>query len=315
MDILYITDMAIHSVLFVIGLSGNIFILIVHFLEWLKTREHNPCNLIINSIGISNICLQIANDVYDITYYLCPDAYLEEWANYLLLALVSSLSLSSLWCSTCLCFYYCVKIVNLNGSLFYKIKAKLPVVVPWLLVFSVVLSWSVGMSAYYDLYTGYSVSALNITGNVTLEESFYPYESKCNCIFSVYILVASLAFAIIFLAGGTIITSLCKHMLRMRQTNEGLGHSRIRTHLSAAKTVTALMILYLIFYCAFSCINNSIYSFDFLTIIICYMVISIFPTGNALILITGNRKLLTALKKVLGVKSSVINTEVTVTTY
>ncbi|XP_077310021.1 taste receptor type 2 member 40-like [Lithobates pipiens] len=300
--------------LFVTGVSGNIFILFVHFLEWLKTCKHNPCNLILNAIGISNICLQIANDIVEVSFYICLDAYNDDFVNNLVTALIASLSLSSLWCSTCLCLYYCVKIVNLNGPLFYKIKANIPVVVPWLLVFSVVLSWSVGMPALWDLYTGYSITALNITGNVTLEESIYPYESKCNCIFYLYVLVASLAFVIIFLAGGTIITSLCKHMTRMRQNNEGLGHSRIRTHLSAAKTVTALLILYLIFYGTFSFINNPVYVLDIETAIVCNIVISTFPTVNAIILIMRNIKLLNALKQVLGMKSSVSNTEVPVTT-
>ncbi|XP_040178103.1 taste receptor type 2 member 40-like [Rana temporaria] len=312
MDSVYIADIAIHSILLVTGISGNIFVLIVHFLEWLKTREHNPCNLILNAIGISNICLQIANDMVEISYCISPDVYNEDWVNNLATALLASLSLSSLWCSTCLCLYYCVKIVNLNGLLFYKIKANLPVVVPWVLVFSVVLSWSVGMPGLWDLYTSYSFTAINITGNVTLEESFYPYESKCNCIFYLYVLDASLAFVIIILAGGTIITSLCKHMSRMRQNNEGLGHPRIRTHLSAAKTVTALLILYLIFYGAFSLINNPAYVLDEVTAIICFVVMSTFPTVNTIILIMGNRKLLNALKQILGMKSSVINT---VTTY
>ncbi|XP_077309919.1 taste receptor type 2 member 40-like [Lithobates pipiens] len=315
MDSLYIASIAIHCILFVTGISGNIFVLIIHFLEWLKTREHNPCYLMINAIGISNISLQIANDMVEISYCILPDAYNEDWINNLTTALLASLSLSSLWCSTCLCLYYCVKIVNLNGPMFYKIKANLPVVVPWVLVFSVVLSWLVGMPALWDLYTSYSFKAVNITGNATLEKSIYPNESKCNCIFYLYVLAASLAFVIIFLACGTIITSLCKHMSRMRQNNEGLCHSRIRTHLSAAKTVTALLILYLIFYGAFSFINNPAYALDEVTGVICFIVMSTFPTVNMIILIMGNRKLLNTLKQILGMKSSVINTEITVTTY
>nr|DBA15164.1 TPA: hypothetical protein GDO54_004412 [Pyxicephalus adspersus] len=315
MDVLAITDVAAHCILLVTGVSGNCFILIIHFLEWLKTGEHNPCNLIINSIGLSNIFLQIANDIFELIYCLYPDAYHELWVNYLSIALTSSLTLSSLWFSTCLCFYYCIKIVNLNGSLFYKIKAKLHVVIPWLLVFSTVLSWSVGMPAYWDLYASYSTSILNITGNLTLDETYYPYWSRCNCIFYIYIIVASLAFAVIFLALGTIIGSLCRHMSKMNRNNKGHGYSRIRTHLSAAKTVTALLVLYLIFYMTFSCLNNPVYDVDDFTIVICLIVISTFPTVNAVILIMGNRKLVNALKQILGMKSSVNCTEVIVTTY
>ncbi|XP_073537779.1 taste receptor type 2 member 40-like [Phyllobates terribilis] len=295
------------------GLIGNIFILTVHFLDWLNTHEHNPGNLILNGIGFSNIFLQVTVVFQEITFYIYTGYYFRDWVIYVILALEIIFSFSSLWCSTCLCFYYCVKIVNLRGTLFYKIKAKLSTLVPWLLAFSFALSWGAGLPAYWDLYLLVSTTTLNISGNITTVVST-KYWSRCNCIFDLYICIASAAFVIISLTGGTIIASLCKHMRRMRQNNEGFGHAKINTHLSAARTVTLLLVVYMLFYASFTLIYNPLGFPDDITMTVCIIIISCFPSINSIILIFGNRKLTNVLRKLLGMQPSVGNTEANVTT-
>lgn len=314
MSLTVIINVLVHCIFLVTGLIGNIFILTVHFLDWLNTHEHNPCNLILNGIGISNIFLQGTVVFQEITFFMYPDFYFKDWVIYMVLALVTTFSFCSLWCSTCLCFFYCVKIVNLQGTLFYKIKAKLSKLVPWLLAFSIALSWGAGLPAYWDLYLLTSITSLNISGNITTIASA-KYWSKCNCIFNVYIFIASAAFIIISLTAGTIITSLCMHMRRLRQNNEGFGHARINTHLSAARTVTLLLVIYLLFYGSFMIIYNPLGFPDDITMTVCLIIISCFPSINSIILIFGNRKLTNVLQKLLGMQPSVGNTEVNVTTY
>lgn len=308
------TVVAIHSTLLVTGLSGNIFILIVHFLDWLNTHKNNPCDIIINSIGTSNIFLQGAVAFQGISFFIFPEIFSHAWVSTLLIGIMTSLVLSSLWCATCLCFYYCVKIITINRPLFYKLKAKLPKVVPWLIAFSIILSWSSGMPAIWDLYQDISFFPVNITGNLTIL-IFHHNGDKCNCFFQMSMFLASVAFSIIILTGGGIVTSLCRHMSRMRQKNEGSGRSRIQTHLSATKTVTSLLLLYLFFYITCAILSNPASTKDSTTITVGFIAVACFPTLNSIILIVGNRKLLNILKKIWGINSSLTNIEFSVTTH
>ncbi|XP_073537778.1 taste receptor type 2 member 39-like [Phyllobates terribilis] len=303
----------VHCMFLVTGVTGNSFILIVHFIDWLKTHEHNPCNLILNGIGISNMLLQGSVVFQEITFFLYSGYYFEDWVIYMVIAMQTTYSFCSLWCSTCLCFYYFVKIVNLRGTLFYKLKSKLSTLVPWMLAFSVVLSWCAGMPAYWDLYLYISSTTLNVTGNLTTIVSA-KYSSRCNCMFQLFIFVASAAFIIIFFTAGAIITSLCKHMRRMRQSSEGQGQSKISSHISAARTVTLLLIFYLIFYGSFTLIYNPVGFPDDITMTLCLIIVSFFPTINSVILISGNRKLTNTLKKLFCIQPDAVNAEVTVTT-
>ncbi|KAM3913988.1 taste receptor type 2 member 2-like [Leptodactylus fuscus] len=303
----------IHIFFLVTGVLGNLFILMVHFQYWLKTKDFNPAMTIINSITLINIFFQGAIAFNEITNYMFLEFYLQLWVVVPLVIIMSSLSFSSLWCSTCLCFYYCIKIVNFSGSFFYKLKAKVPLFVPWFLIISIAASWSLGVPAYWDLYTDYEPVPTLTATNLTLTYSC-KLKSRCQCLFQTYMIFAAAAFAIIFITAGAIVTSLCKHMIRMKKNNGGSGNSRIQSHLSAAKTVTSLLLLYLLFYGFLSTIfieakgvGNFIFVFSFL-------MIASFPTFNSIILIMGNRKISNSLKTLLGMRPLAVNTEITVTT-
>ncbi|KAM4034420.1 LOW QUALITY PROTEIN: taste receptor type 2 member 39-like [Anomaloglossus baeobatrachus] len=293
----------IHSILSLFGFFGNIFILIVHFLDWLKTCELNPCDLIINCIVISNISLQGTVLFNEICFFMFLAFFAQDWVLNALGAIMSSLAFCSLWCSTCLCFYYCVKIINLSGTCFYKMKSALPMMVPWLLVFSIAISWTVGLPAYWDIYRNPSFIFSNSSGNETWITSInLNIKSRCNCLFSVYMMVSAVAFTVIFNTAGTIIYSLYMHMKKMKQNSESFGSSKVNSHLSA-ETVTLLLILYLTFYGALNVIFNETTEIGTLIFSLCFIVVSSFPVLNSIILITGNRKLSNAVRKLLGIQS------------
>ncbi|KAG8547853.1 hypothetical protein GDO81_027314 [Engystomops pustulosus] len=302
----------LHVLLALLGLLGNTFIFLVHFLDWLKTRELNPCDFIINCISLSNIFLQGTVLFNEICFFLFTVFYSQDWVVKSMVVIMSSLAFCSLWSSTVLCFYYCVKIINVNGACIHKLKAKLPVLVPWMITFSVGMSWAAGLPSYWDLYRESPCPTANYTGNITSLISF-KFKSKCVCLFHMYMLVSGAAFLIISFTAGAIIYSLCKHMIRMRRNNEGSGSGKINSHLSAAKTVTSLLLLYLFFYGALNIIFNDTTEVGSLIFSLCFLAVSGFPTLNSIVLITGNRKLINTCKKIFGIRSAAGNTEVTVT--
>ncbi|KAM4034423.1 taste receptor type 2 member 2-like [Anomaloglossus baeobatrachus] len=306
-----LVTIGIYICFLVTGVIGNLFILTVHFLDWLKTRDRNPSILIINIISLINIFLQGSITFHRVTSLMFKEFFRQGLVAFPLMIILSSLAFSSLWSSTCLCFYYCIKIANFGGSFFYKLKTKAPVFIPWLLIISIAASWLLGLVTYLDLYIDIKPVTVLGNGNVTSIYSF-DFKSRCKCLFQTYMLVAAIAFVIIFLTAGAIVTSLCKHMIRMKKSNEGSGNSRIHSHLSAAKTVTSLLLLYLLFYGCMSSVFMALENSDGLIFALSFIVGSGFPTINSIILIAGNRKLLSNVKKLLGMKPVI--TEDTVTT-
>ncbi|KAM4637031.1 taste receptor type 2 member 9-like [Discoglossus pictus] len=288
-------------------MSGNVFIVLVHCLDWLKTQSINTIALIINSIGCCSISLQGIMIVNEILFFLFNDFYSQDWVIRSFIVVLTSLSFSSLCFSTCLCFYYCVKITNLNAAFFQQLKTKISTIVPGILVVSVAISWAAGLASYWDLnIQDYSTMATNSSGNKTFG---YNLVSRCDCLIIMYMVIAGIAFTIIFTAVVSIITSLCKHMERMKKNSEGFGKSSLDFHRAAAKTVTSLLIIYMIFYGALNLMFNDTAGVGSWLFSLSIIVISGFPSVNAFVLIMGNRKLKNVLKKLFGVNGSSNNTE------
>ncbi|KAM4637029.1 taste receptor type 2 member 40-like [Discoglossus pictus] len=276
-------------------------------MDWLKTRGINSSNLIIDCIGFSNIFLQASLLLNESLYFLFNSFYSQHWVVKSILAVTISLSFSSLWFCTCLCFYYCVKIINLNAGFFHKLKTYVSTMVPWLLLVSVTLSWVVGLTSYWDLSAESSIAA-NASGNST-SLSTYSFKSRCSCLFQIYMVISAVAFTIIVSTVVAIITSLCKHMRRMKKNTEGFGKASLDSHLAAAKTVTSLLVIYVTFYGAQNIMFSMPTSMSSAVFSICIIVVASFPSVNALVLIMGNRKLKNVLKQLLGSKFRV-NSEV-----
>ncbi|KAM5140429.1 taste receptor type 2 member 40-like [Mantella aurantiaca] len=302
----------VHCVFIVTCFISNTFILTVHFLDWLKTRKLNSCDLIINCIVTINIILQASVTLHEILFLMFLEFYIETSLASSVIAIMSSLTFSSLWCATSLCFYYCVKIVNFNGALFYKIKANIIVMVPWLLVLSCVISWTIGLTAFGDIYIRSSPNFVNEIWNTS--SIALSFASRCNCLFHVYTFVSAFAFFIISITAGAIIVSLCNHMKQIAKNSEGFGNTRLTSLKSAAQTVTSLLILYLVLFGSLNIIFNGTNNGSSLIVDIFFAVAASCPTINAIVLINGNRKLSNTLKHLLGIDSGAVNNEVTVTT-
>ncbi|XP_069611099.1 taste receptor type 2 member 40-like [Ranitomeya imitator] len=304
-----IIPVTFHILFFITGVIGSLFIISVQFLDWLKTHQLGPVDLIIVFIGFVNLLLQGSFAFNEICSFLFVEFYVQVQIVNSMVVIMTSLAFSSLWCSTTLCFYYYVKIINLNGTIFYKLKSKLPVIVPCLLIFSIVTSWSVGLPSYWDIYRQSSHATDNVTYISTINLDF---RSKCNCMFYVYMTQSAMAFTIILFTAGAIIKSLLKHMAQMKKNNEGFGHTRISAHISAARTVTSLLVLYLYFYGAQTVLYNTTQDVWSVIFTASFILVSSFPTANAIILIFGNRKLSNKLRYVLGVQSISGNSKVSV---
>lgn len=307
-----IIPVVFHVIFLVTGSTGSLFILAVELLDWLKTHQLVPVDLIIVSIGFVNLLLQGSITFNEICMFLFVEFYAQVWIVNSLIVIMTALAFSSLCCSTILCFYYYVKLINLNGTLFYKLKAKLPVVIPWLLVFSNIISWTAGLPAYWDLY----IQSAFPTDNATHLPTTYHlnFKSRCHCIFEIFIAFSVVPFTIILFTAGAFIRSLYKHMTQIKRNNAGIRHAKLSAHISAARTETSLLILYLIFYGTLNIIFTETQDAGSLISIITFIIASSLPTANAVILILGNRKLSSKLRYVFGVKLISGDTHVSFTT-
>ncbi|XP_053549017.1 taste receptor type 2 member 4-like [Bombina bombina] len=285
-----------HSAFFITGSMENIFILLVNFLDWLKSRKLGPCDQIINCLGFFNLFFQGTVVINEFCIRLWT-GYFQDFVVKIFVSIQIFLFFSSLWSCTFLCFYYCVKIIHFSSSFFFLLKANISKIVPWFLTLFVLVSVGFSLPAFWELYKDFSPVPGNFSGNVSSSLN-YIFKSKCNCLFRIYLCLSSAAFTIFTLLAVTILISLCRHMQRVSKNSDGFDARRLAAHISATRTVTLLLVLYISFYIALNFIFSSPAAVGTLLFSLSMLMISSFPSLNALILITGNTKLKNVLKKI-----------------
>uniref|UniRef100_A0A8C5WM61 Taste receptor type 2 n=1 Tax=Leptobrachium leishanense TaxID=445787 RepID=A0A8C5WM61_9ANUR len=273
---LEITLMLIYSLLVVAGIIGNLFIFILNVMNWRRKRL-SSFDILVSNISFSNILLHCLITVF------CLFAVLSvRWDNFY----TSDGTIDTLM-FTCKFLLF--------STCFLWLKVRLPKTNPG----SLLVSLAVSLPSYWDIHM-ILIADTHFSGNEndTMFTTFsYHFESRCHCLLYMYILLSSLAFTMFFFLTLGIIISLCKHMWRIQINNDGV--SSIDAHLTAAKTLTALLLLYIYFFAAVSYLFNISSIGTNPVFFYCLLMISSFPLLNALILIMGNPKLRTSLKNLL----------------
>ncbi|XP_018422132.1 PREDICTED: taste receptor type 2 member 39-like [Nanorana parkeri] len=284
--------LTLHVTFLVLGLTGNLYILVVNALDWRKTQHLSACTTIISSLGISNLVLQAAVVINEMCFLILQSFYSQDSVINAFGTILVFTFFSSILFSVCLCFYYFVKIVPFQ-FLLGNLKSKISKIIPWLLGGSVLFSLIASVPLHWDLYR--DTKHANISSGNVIESFNFSFASKCQCIFNIYLVLTAIVFVTYLLLCLPIIISLCKHM-QMIKRNLG-GTTNLDAHLSAAATLILLLALYIYLSVALSFVFNLTKTAGTWFFSFCFLMISSFPSLNSLVLIIGNPKLRKPLKK------------------
>ncbi|XP_069470018.1 taste receptor type 2 member 7-like [Ambystoma mexicanum] len=217
------------------GVIENLLILAVKCMEWRQNINLNACDLIIASLGGSNLLLQCTTFATQFFFTYWYKTFSDGRVALPFLVTGYALFSCTIWFSTWLSVYYCLKIGNVNQNVFLWQKVSFHKLVPWLLLGSVLESLAMTLPIIWDLEIPFFANQTSYAPQVT---------SRCSCIYQVHAAVHLLALAICCCAAVAILLSLWRHVRRMQQNAESFRSPQLGAHLGAAKTVTALLLLF-----------------------------------------------------------------------
>ncbi|XP_030042716.1 taste receptor type 2 member 40-like [Microcaecilia unicolor] len=278
------------------GLTGNGFIIAVNFYDWVRSRDINTSNFIISWLGVSNFILQGTLLVSACFYLLQRDMYYIEPLRKTLIIFRYSLLSSSLWFSTWLCLYYCLKILSCSQPFFVLLRVRFPKLVAPMLLGSTLVSLVISLPMAWDFYQISSTNATDAAGN---SPAHWIYNSSCSCTFYIYVVVSSLAFVILSSSAVVLIVSLFRHMKRMEQNMSSLRNLRLEAHQAAAKTVLFLLLFSFSHYLSQMLLILYVIKPNTDSYTLFYLVVTFFPTLNSIILVQGSASLKKALNRFL----------------
>ncbi|XP_029470339.1 taste receptor type 2 member 8-like [Rhinatrema bivittatum] len=255
-----------------LGSVVNGFIVAVNGIDWVKSRHLNSIDVILTCLGAARFCFQLEIMLENILFAVYPDLYIQaESANKLLFTWVF-LELSSFWFACCLSVFYCTKIASFSHPLFIFLKIKIPGIVPWLLLGSVLASIATSIPSAWGLcklYHSNSTTGLfpnnsnvinctlawdlckehqyNVTKRITPNAGRLDMVHKNNISLILLLCLGYFPpFFIFCVATFLLIGSLWSHTWQMKSSSMAFSNPSLEAHFTAIKVMTSFFL-----FCAF----------------------------------------------------------------
>nr|XP_014339362.1 PREDICTED: taste receptor type 2 member 40-like [Latimeria chalumnae] len=280
----------------VIGILGNLFIVIINFQEFQRTGTLHPSERIVSCIAVSNILAVIVLAIWFIIFLLDVCTYLGPHIYKVTDFLIVFITKAGYWFTAWLCFFYCMKIVKINWRIFVKLKQGISSLVSFLLFATVVCSFGVTYPVIYIIRT------LNTTSIVGECKDYYIIGHEFMMGYTVFLsfIASLLPLALMLLSSLGIVFFLLKHSKNMTKTSSASSGPRTEGPTAVVKMLISLIVLYIVTVISVPVTNLMIVATtnesDMVVIIASFS--CIFSAGSSVILIVGQVKLRQAFLKI-----------------
>ncbi|XP_040823770.1 taste receptor type 2 member 7-like [Ochotona curzoniae] len=275
---------------FSVGILGNIFIGLVNFTDWIKSRKIASIDLILTSLAISRICLLcvILLDCFILVLY--PDIYAAGKQMRIIDFFWTLTNHLNVWFATCLSIFYFLKIANFFHPVFLWMKWRIDKLILRILLGCVALSVFISLPVTVNLNDDFrrcvKKKKMNITLRCRVNKAGY---ASTKIFLNLLTLLPFSASLISFLL---LILSLWRHTRKMQLNSTGYRDPSTEAHVGAMKAVISFLVLFVAYYLSFLIATSSYFMPETeLAVILGELIALIYPSSHSFILILGNNKL------------------------
>lgn len=277
-----------------VGLIMNLFIAVINYQTWVKSHRISSSDKILFSLGITR-CLMLALSLLFTLYRFISPRVGRSVSLFAVMLCWVFLDSSSLWFVTMLNVLYCVKITNLQHSVFLLLKRNLSSKTLRLLVACALIS------AFTTLLYAVLRQTLRFPELVTRRNGteFSINERILSLAISLF-LSSFLQFTINVTSASLLINSLRKHIRTMRRSASGFWNPQTEAHVGAMKLMVYSLLLYIPYsVAALSLHLPSSVGMNLGTRAACVFLSAVYHPGHSVLIIVTHPKLKTKAKKIL----------------
>ncbi|NXK39994.1 T2R40 protein, partial [Piprites chloris] len=264
-------------------------ILAVTLSNCIRSKIWSPYDMIMISLSLFRLILQSWTMLDMFLIIFCDKSFYEEKIFVVLQTVYMFLNYSSLWSGAWLSVFYCVKVASFTQSFFIWLKQRIASLVPWLLITSLLYSFTTalpfawGVYSVHNNFTAPLTTANSSETGVTRQDSLTLLILLCNAGLGLPLILSVVSSILL-------IWSLWIHTRQMQSNASGYGDPTSEAHMNAIKSVCSFLIIYITYFlCLLLLISNS-----FLPLSIgkymCVVVMAACPAGHSVVLIWSNPK-------------------------
>ncbi|XP_008568311.1 PREDICTED: taste receptor type 2 member 7-like [Galeopterus variegatus] len=290
--VLHVTIM---SAEFFTGITVNGFLIIINCNELVKRRKLTPMQILLMCIGMSRFGLQTVLMVQSFFSVFFPLFYMERIYGATMIFFWMFFSSVSLWFATCLSIFYCLKISGFTQSYFLWLKFRIPRLIPWLLLGSLLASVSI---AFVCIEVDYPKNVEDDELRNTTLKKIKPKRMQINDVLLVNLALV-LPLGIFVMCTSLLFVSLYKHTHRIQSGSHGLRNASTEAHINALRTVVTFFCFFISYFAAF--MTNMTFSVPYGSqqYFVVKDIMAAYPSGHSVIIIWSNSKLQQPFRRIL----------------
>ncbi|XP_027537368.1 taste receptor type 2 member 40-like [Neopelma chrysocephalum] len=271
------------------GVLGFGIILVVSLSKCIRSKIWSPYDMIMISLSLSSVILLSWTILDSLISVYCSSSYYEENVFVVNRTVLIFLDYSGFWSCAWLSVFYCAKVASFTQSFFIWLKQRIASLVPWLLITSLLFSFTTALPLTWGIYGMHN----NFTAPLTTANSSETGVTRKDTVILLILLSnAGIGFPLILSVVSSIllIRSLWIHTRQMQSNASGYRDPSLEAHMSAIKSVCSFLMLYITY---FICLLLLI-SGNFLPLSIgesmCAVVMTACSAGHSMALIWSNPK-------------------------
>lgn len=294
MSVLVLISVAILGVTTIFGIFTNCVIVSVNLMDKVKGKSLSSSDLILVTLGLSNITFQFVMTANDFLSLLWSDMYYSDEVYATFNALLFLPIYASFWFTVCLCIYYCLQIVIFSNPFLVRLKLEIPKLVPCFLVTSVLTSVAISVPAVWSTYRELP------TENAPVNRSLGSNVPKLSIAYLLpsNIIGCTIPLILVGISNGLILKSLGTNSRNIEKITSNTISPRTEARERAARTVGLLLVLYLAFYISEIIMFVDLFPPSSAGFCVSLMVIYSYSPAQSVILILGSPKLKKAIQSI-----------------
>ncbi|NXU38621.1 T2R40 protein, partial [Drymodes brunneopygia] len=249
----------------------------------------SPYDTIMISLSSSRFILHSCNILDFFMSVFCKSFYYEQ--NILLVSntVFMFLNCSGLWFGAWLSVFYCIKVASFTQSSFIWMKQRIARLVPWMLLTSLLCSFTAAIPFAWDAYIVHS----NFTAPLSMTNSSAMKITRTDSLtLLIYLCNASIPLPLILsvVSSVLLIQSLWIHARQMHNNASGFRDPSLEAHISAIKSICFFLIFYIMYFICLLLLLCNTFSLLSDGESLCIAVMDACPVGHTMVLIWSNPK-------------------------